>query len=35
MRWAGNVASMEDRRVGYMILAGKLEGKETTLKTQA
>ena len=35
MRWAGSVARMEDRRVVYMILAGKLDGKETTLKTQA
>jgi hypothetical protein len=34
MRWAGNLARMEEKRVAYMILAGKLKGKEITLKTQ-
>jgi len=34
-RAGGGVARMEERRVVYMILVGKLEGKEILLKTQA
>ena len=34
IRWAGNVACMGERRGVFRVLVGKLEGKETTWKTQ-
>jgi len=33
MRWAGDVACMEELRNSYKVLVGKHEGQEATQKT--
>jgi hypothetical protein len=34
MRWEGHVAQMGEKKKGYVLLAGKPKGKETTRKTK-